>query len=144
MLNTLNKIKPKFTEKDICPICWGRKDKLGNILEKGSIIQYLKPNAQEEKKSEEIKDSLIDMEYESKKIKEDYLNSEYFKSKSYLEKVACFSCGRLFQNAKDQNELCENFPGFILSTAQSISDQTMPKEINQQAFDYYFYDDLEA
>jgi len=33
VLNTLNKIKPKMDEKKICPICWGKKDKLGNILE---------------------------------------------------------------------------------------------------------------
>ena len=136
----MNKIKPKYSEKLTCPICWGRKDKLGNILEKGSIIQYLKPQAPKEN-NEEAKDSFIDLDYESKKIKEDYLGSEYFKTKSHLEKVACFSCGRIFENAKDQNGLCENLPGFILNSAQNICDQTMPKEINKEAFDYYFYDD---
>jgi len=137
VLNTLNKIKPKMDEKKICPICWGKKDKLGNILEKGSIIQYLKQGKEEEVPSNK---GLIDMDYESKKIKDEYLSSEYFQTKNNFEKIACFSCGRIFENAKNQTELCENLPGIIRNPAENIRSQTMPKSINQEAYDYYFYD----
>jgi len=138
VLNTLNKIKPKMDEKKICPICWGKKDKLGNILEKGSIIQYLKPQGKEEQIPSNK--GLIDMDYESKKIKDEYLSSEYFQAKNNFEKIACFSCGRIFENAKDQTAFSENLPGFIKNSAQNICSQTMPKSINQKAYDYYFYD----
>ena len=141
VLNTLTKVKPKFDEKRICPICLGKKDKLGNILEKGSIIEHLKPHgAKEEVQEEKPKTGLIDMEFESRKIKEDYLQSNYFKSKSNFEKAACFSCGRIFENAKDVSQMAENLPGLIKSNVQGICSHTMPKSINKEAFDYYFYD----
>jgi len=65
-------------------------------------------------------DKPLDMEFHSKKIKEDYLGSEYFQNKHPLEKVGCFACGRTFENAKDPSAIHENFPDSLRKNAETL------------------------
>jgi len=138
-LNTLNKIKPKFEDRKICPLCWSNKDKLGNILEKGSIVQYLKGDQAKTEVKETKESGHFDMEYASQKIKEDYLTSEYFTKKPSLEKVSCFSCGRIFENAKNQNQLVENLPPQFVENANILFNKEFKEKSAKEISEFYFY-----
>jgi cytoplasmic tRNA 2-thiolation protein 2 len=123
ILNTLDKIKPRTVHTQICPLCLGKRDKISNVLEKGSVIDYLKVKEEEIVTASTIESEkkVIDLEEEDRKMKMIYLQSEFYKNKSSVEKVCCFACGRITENAKNQKVMSELLPGVIGGNAEILN-----------------------
>lgn len=136
MLNTIEKIRYKRVQDPLCPLCLGKRDKLVNVLEKGSVVQNLK------KESGEEPNEIIDVLKESEKMNSSYLNSDFYSTKSDIEKVCCFGCGRTFENAKDSAKFAESLPEIIKTNAQiSIAISLAQKNSDEGLKNYVFYKD---
>jgi len=137
ILNTLDKIKPKYENNELCPLCLGKRDKISNVLEKGSVIDYIKPQSD----LFESKANVINVEEEDERIKKIYLNSEFYKNKTDLERVCCFACGRIIENSKNQKALVEALPQVVKESYQQISNTLFGKIIknDNDLINYSFY-----
>jgi len=141
VLNTLDKVKSKKNLETLCPLCLGKKDKLVNVLEKGSIIEHLTQEKQVDNDGG-TKADIIDITKECEKMKTNYMQSKFYTNKTSLEKVCCFGCGRAFENAKDPEKFSESLPEIIkthgeLALLHSYANLHTEKEFQK----YMFYDE---
>lgn len=140
VLNTLDKIKHKRKLDTLCPMCLGKKDKLVNVLEKGSIIEHLTQERQEPR--DKTPSDLINITKECEQMKMNYLQSKFYTNKTSLEKVCCFGCGRAFENAKDPVKFSESLPEIITANGElSILHSYANLNTEQDFQKYMFYDD---
>jgi len=120
-------------------LCLGKRDKISNVLEKGSVIDYIKPQSD----LFESKANVINVEEEDERIKKIYLNSEFYKNKTDLERVCCFACGRIIENSKNQKALVEALPQVVKENYQQISNTLFGKIIKKKndndLINYSFY-----
>ena len=117
----------------------GKKDRLINVLEKGSIIEHLKEGQQDTTSGPQ---GFLDSAKECELTKKNYLSSAFYEDKSMIEKVCCFGCGRTFENAKDPASFVDNLPDALKNNAQiSVSNCYAKLNTDKDLKDYVFYED---
>ena len=128
-MNTLSKIKPKIEHKEFCPVCLGHRDKIINVLEKGSVIG---DDFQKDKKL------TIGNDFEVKQL---YINSNYYQSKNDFEKICCFACARIFENSKNNKDIDLLFPSVIQDTSRIIAANLNKNSVDndKKLVDFTFY-----
>ena len=96
-----------------CPLCFGVRDTINNLLEVGSTIKSIQVNPDRKEETSFIsKNQDTPVSVKS--------SNEWFKSS--LEQTMCFGCKRLVISAKDKEGLLQLLPKVILANGQKIFD----------------------